>query len=151
ARTWDRVLPSLHAAGRRTIVPYLRGCGPTRFRSSHTPRNGQLVALGQHVLDLADAMELQTFAVVGHDWGARAAYIASAFGADRSGLLPRRGEACAGPDHPRPAAGHPRRRGPMQRPRYFRGEGALLRLALRAHRPRPRRPFPPAGSTCSRR
>src|SRR3989442_11622516 len=70
ARTWDRVLPALHAAGHRTIVPYLRGCGPTRFRSPETPRNGQLAALGQDVLDLADAMELRSFAVVGHDWGA---------------------------------------------------------------------------------
>jgi pimeloyl-ACP methyl ester carboxylesterase len=24
-RTWDRVLPALHAAGLKTIVPYLRG------------------------------------------------------------------------------------------------------------------------------
>ncbi len=48
ARTWDRVLPSLHAAAHRTIVPYLRGCGPTRFRSPQTPRNGQLAALGRH-------------------------------------------------------------------------------------------------------
>src|SRR5438105_14742243 len=77
ARTWDRVLPALHAAGLRTIVPYLRGFGPTRFVSAQTQRNGQLVALGQDVLDLADAMSLRTFAVVGHDWGARAAYIAS--------------------------------------------------------------------------
>ena len=29
-RTWDRILPSLHAAGYRTIAPYLRGFGPTR-------------------------------------------------------------------------------------------------------------------------
>ncbi len=83
ARTWDRILPALHAAGRQTIVPYLRGCGPTRFHSPQTPRSGQLVALGQDVLELADAMELQTFAVVGHDWGARAAYIASVLAPDR--------------------------------------------------------------------
>ena len=83
ARTWDRVLPALHAAGHRTIVPYLRGFGPTRFHSPQTPRNGQLVALGQDVLDLADGMELGSFAVVGHDWGARAAYIASALAPER--------------------------------------------------------------------
>ena len=83
ARTWDRILPALHAAGRRTIVPYLRGCGPTRFRSPQTARSGQLVALGQDVLELADAMKLQTFAVVGHDWGARAAYIASGLAPER--------------------------------------------------------------------
>src|SRR5712692_3053798 len=83
ARTWDRILPALHAAGRQTIAPYLRGCGPTRFHSPQTPRSGQLVSLGQDVLELADAMELQTFAAVGHDWGARAAYIASVLAPDR--------------------------------------------------------------------
>src|SRR3982751_6980390 len=67
ARTWDRVLPTLHAAGHRTITPWLRGSGPTRFLSAQTPRTGQLAALGQDVLELADAMNLTGFAVVGHD------------------------------------------------------------------------------------
>ena len=30
-RTYDDVVPQLVAAGCRTIVPYLRGFGPTRF------------------------------------------------------------------------------------------------------------------------
>lgn len=83
ARTWDGVLPGLHAAGWRTIVPYLRGCGPTCFRSDAIPRSGQLAALGQDVLDLADALALPRFAVIGHDWGARAAYIASVLAPER--------------------------------------------------------------------
>ena len=76
-RTWDRVLPALHAAGRRTFVPYLRGFGPTRFRNQAVLRSGQLSALGQDVMDLADVVGLKRFAVIGHDWGARAAYIAA--------------------------------------------------------------------------
>ena len=32
-RTWDKVLPVLHEAGYRTITPYLRGYGPSEFRS----------------------------------------------------------------------------------------------------------------------
>jgi pimeloyl-ACP methyl ester carboxylesterase len=76
-RTWDRILVPLHAAGRRAFVPYLRGFGPTRFRKPETPRSGQLSALGRDLLDLADALELESFVVIGHDWGARAAYIAS--------------------------------------------------------------------------
>jgi len=76
-RTWDRILPALHAAGLKTIVPYLRGYGPTRFRSAGVRRSGQLAALGQDLIDLADGLGLQRFAVVGHDWGARAAYIAA--------------------------------------------------------------------------
>jgi pimeloyl-ACP methyl ester carboxylesterase len=76
-RTWDRILPVLHGCGMQTIVPYLRGFGPTRFLRSDIKRFGQLSALGQDLLEFADALKLQSFAVVGHDWGARAAYIAS--------------------------------------------------------------------------
>lgn len=82
-RTWDPVLPALHAAGWRSIVPWLRGYGATRFRSAATMRSGQLAALGQDLLDLADALGLARFAVVGHDWGARAAYIAAAVAPER--------------------------------------------------------------------
>jgi len=82
-RTWDGVLPFLHRAGRRTFAPYLRGFGPTRFRARGAMRSGQLAALGQDVLDLASALGLDRFAVVGHDWGARAAYIASVLAPDR--------------------------------------------------------------------
>ena len=82
-RTWDRVLPALHAAGRRTFVPYLRGFGPTRFRNQAVLRSGQLSALGQDVMDLADVVGLKRFAVIGHDWGARAAYIAAILARER--------------------------------------------------------------------
>ncbi len=87
ASTWDRVVPALHSAGWQTIVPYLRGFGGTRFRDPSTMRSGQLSALGQDVIDLANAMNLEKFAVIGHDWGARAAYIAAA-------LLPQRVTHC---------------------------------------------------------
>src|ERR1700679_1966057 len=39
------VAPLLASAGYRVIVPYARGCGPTRFRSSAAARNGQPSAL----------------------------------------------------------------------------------------------------------
>jgi pimeloyl-ACP methyl ester carboxylesterase len=83
-RTWDAVLPGLHTAGFRTIAPFLRGFGLTRFHTPATPRSGQLTALAQDVLDLADALGLERFALVGHDWGARAAYIASALAPNRA-------------------------------------------------------------------
>ncbi len=82
-RTWDRSLPALHAQGWKTIVPYLRGFGATRFLSASTQRSGQLAALGQDVVDLADALGLDRFAVAGHDWGARAAYIAASLAPHR--------------------------------------------------------------------
>ena len=77
-RTWDRVLPALHAAGFRAYRPWLRGYGSTRFLHDDTFRSGQLVALGQDLVDFARALGLGRHALVGHDWGARAAYIASA-------------------------------------------------------------------------
>src|ERR1700694_2837026 len=40
-RCYDDMVPPLVAAGCRTIVPYLRGFGPTRFLSADTPRSGQ--------------------------------------------------------------------------------------------------------------
>jgi pimeloyl-ACP methyl ester carboxylesterase len=76
-RTWDHVLPVLHDAGYRTYVPWLRGFGPTRFLHEDTFRSGQLVALGQDLADFAAALGIRRHALVGHDWGSRAAYIAS--------------------------------------------------------------------------
>jgi pimeloyl-ACP methyl ester carboxylesterase len=75
--TWDAIAPVLAQSGYRVIVPFLRGCGATRFRSPGTIRSGQLAALGQDVIDLADALGLDQFSMVGHDWGARAASIAA--------------------------------------------------------------------------
>jgi pimeloyl-ACP methyl ester carboxylesterase len=82
-RGFAGMMPSLHAGGYRTITPYLRGCGPTRFRSPDTPRVGSGVALAQDAIDLADGLGLERFAVLGHDWGARAAYTMAALFPDR--------------------------------------------------------------------
>jgi pimeloyl-ACP methyl ester carboxylesterase len=67
----------------RTFVPWLRGYGETRFLDRRTMRSGQLAALAQDVLDFADSLGLKHFAIVGHDWGARAAYIASCAAPER--------------------------------------------------------------------
>jgi pimeloyl-ACP methyl ester carboxylesterase len=83
ARGWSKVTPELNAAGFRTIAPFLRGFGPTRFLSSKSVRDGSGFALAQDVVDLADALGISTFSVVGHDWGARAAYILAALFPDR--------------------------------------------------------------------
>lgn len=55
-RTWDAVAPALAAAGFRTLAPYQRGYGATYFLKSKTPRTGQVTALGQDVIDFADAL-----------------------------------------------------------------------------------------------
>lgn len=46
-RAWAVVGPILNAAGFRTIIPYLRGFGLTRFLSKETVRDGRGVALAQ--------------------------------------------------------------------------------------------------------
>lgn len=73
-RGWRAVAQQLHAKGWRTIAPYLRGTGPTSFLSNETPRVGAGVALAQDAIDLVNSLGIDRFAVVGHDWGARAAY-----------------------------------------------------------------------------
>ncbi len=55
-QAYAEVAPVLAAAGRRVIVPYLRGYGPTRFLSADTMRSGQQAALAQDALDLMDAL-----------------------------------------------------------------------------------------------
>ncbi|MGE3275140.1 MAG: alpha/beta fold hydrolase [Vicinamibacterales bacterium] len=80
---WDRVADQLAAAGHRVIVPYLRGYGPTRFRDPAAPKMAEQAAIGQDVIDLADAMGLDRFVVCGFDWGGRAASIAAALNPDR--------------------------------------------------------------------
>jgi pimeloyl-ACP methyl ester carboxylesterase len=76
--SWQPVTSRLQAEGWRTITPYLRGSSPTRFLSDKTPRVGAGVALAQDAIDLADALGIDRFSVVGHDWGARAAYTLAA-------------------------------------------------------------------------
>ena len=80
---WNGLAPRLHAGGWRTIAPYLRGSGPTRFLSDETPRVGAGLALAQDAVDLADRLALDRFAIVGHDWGARAAYTVAALFPER--------------------------------------------------------------------
>ena len=83
AASWGDVGEALAGRGYHVYAPYLRGFGPTRFVSSDTPRSGQLAALACDVLEFADALELATFILVGHDWGARAAQAVSALYPER--------------------------------------------------------------------
>jgi pimeloyl-ACP methyl ester carboxylesterase len=83
SRGWNGVARHLQEAGFRTIVPDLRGSGDTRFLSAATVRDGSGVALAQDAIDLADALGLEHFNVVGHDWGARAAYTVAALYPER--------------------------------------------------------------------
>ena len=82
-RAFDEVAPPLAKAGYRVLIPYLRGYGPTRFRDAAAPRMAEQAAIGQDVIDFADALRLPRFAVSGFDWGGRAAAIAATLHPDR--------------------------------------------------------------------
>jgi pimeloyl-ACP methyl ester carboxylesterase len=82
ARTWDVVAEALAGDGYRTIAPYVRGFGATRLLPG-AARTGEIAALARDVLDLADALGIDTFDYVGHDWGARAGYAIAALSPKR--------------------------------------------------------------------
>jgi pimeloyl-ACP methyl ester carboxylesterase len=87
-RAYDAVAPILAAAGRRCVVPYLRGYGPTRFLHAGTPRSGEQAALGQDLLHLLDALRIPRAVLAGYDWGGRAACVVSALWPERcAGLV----------------------------------------------------------------
>jgi len=87
-RAFDAAAKLINAAGFRTIVPYLRGYGGTKFLSADTMRSGEQAALGQDVLDLLDAIGIRKAVVAGFDWGGRAACVVSALWPQRvAGLV----------------------------------------------------------------
>lgn len=86
-RCYDLMTPPLAARGYRVIVPYLRGYGPTRFLSADTMRSGQQAALARDLLDLLDALSIPRAALVGYDWGGRAACIVAALWPERVSCL----------------------------------------------------------------
>ena len=83
ARTYDQVDEILAAAGCRTIAPYLRGFGPTRFRRAETVRSGEQAVLARDLMELVDALGLDRPILAGYDWGGRAACAAAALWPER--------------------------------------------------------------------
>jgi pimeloyl-ACP methyl ester carboxylesterase len=73
ATTWAQVAAFLNDAGLRTIVPYHRGFGPTRFHDRHARRCGNTAILAMDAIALMDALGIARFAVGGHDWGSNIA------------------------------------------------------------------------------
>ncbi len=78
AGAWDAVAPPCAAAGWRVIVPHLRGFGSTRFRDPSAPRTAQMTTMACDALQLLDGLGIERATVVGHDWGARIAYVLAA-------------------------------------------------------------------------
>lgn len=74
--TWSEVAPVLAEAGLKVVAPdqrgYSPGARPTGVDAYRTD------VLAQDVVDLADALGLDTFHLVGHDWGAAVAWAVAA-------------------------------------------------------------------------
>ena len=87
AASWLPVMDALAEVGVASAAPWLRGFGPTTFRSPDTPRSGQLAALVSDLSSFLDAAAADRVTLVGHDWGARAAQGVAATGPDRVGRL----------------------------------------------------------------
>lgn len=84
AWTWDATMSALAEAGYRAVAPFTRGYHPTEIPAD---AKYDTETLGGDVLALIEALGAQSAAVVGHDWGASAAYSAAALGPERVRLL----------------------------------------------------------------
>lgn len=81
AHTWDELLPSLAERGFRAVAPWMRGFAPTAVPPDGRYQVGALVAdaIALHEAFGAD----QEAVIIGHDWGASAAYGAAAHAPER--------------------------------------------------------------------
>ena len=80
AHTYDQLLPALASAGFHAVAPFMRGYAPTSLAPDG---RYQSVLLAQDALALIDALGDGHAFVVGHDWGATAAYGAAALGPEK--------------------------------------------------------------------
>ena len=72
ARSWHKVQQSLATSGYRTVAVFMRGYAPTSSATDYSVRS-----LGEDVVALIDALGEDKAIVIGHDWGASAAYEAA--------------------------------------------------------------------------
>lgn len=78
----------LAAEGWHVLAPWLRGFGPTTFRSPSTVRSGEQAALGSDLVAFLDALNVERATFAGYDWGGRAACVVAALWPERvAGLI----------------------------------------------------------------
>lgn len=73
ATTWNGVAERLKDRNLRFVIPYLRGFGPTTFRSDSALRTANGGILAMDAIALMDGLGIERFSVVGHDWGSHIA------------------------------------------------------------------------------
>jgi pimeloyl-ACP methyl ester carboxylesterase len=81
AHTWRYLLPALANTGFRAVAPFMRGYAPTSTPADGCFELGALVADAAALHDVLGADE--SAVLIGHDWGAEAAYGAGAFAPER--------------------------------------------------------------------
>jgi pimeloyl-ACP methyl ester carboxylesterase len=81
AATWRHLLPRLAGAGYHAVAPYLRGYAPTSVPVDHRYDTGTL-AMDACALHAALGGTSEAV-IIGHDWGASAAYGAASLQPDR--------------------------------------------------------------------
>jgi pimeloyl-ACP methyl ester carboxylesterase len=86
-QSYADVAPLLASAGYRVIVPYVRGCGTTRFLSDASFRNGQQAAVALDTIAMMDALKIEKAVIGGYDWGGRSADIIAALWPERCKAL----------------------------------------------------------------
>jgi len=84
---FDDVVAPLTKRGARVYRPYVRGFGPTTFRSPATLRTGQQAALGRDLIEVVERLGLKRAIVAGFDWGGLASCVAAALWPERVGGL----------------------------------------------------------------
>jgi pimeloyl-ACP methyl ester carboxylesterase len=81
AHSWRHLLPALADAGFHAVAPFMRGYAPSAIPDDGCYRSGALVA---DVVALHEALGGDERSVlIGHDWGAEAAFGAAAFAPER--------------------------------------------------------------------
>jgi pimeloyl-ACP methyl ester carboxylesterase len=78
--SWSQIQTALLDAGWRVTVPWLRGYHPDTIVPG---RRYDPETLGRDALGLLDALDMPSAVLVGHDWGALLAYVASALAPER--------------------------------------------------------------------
>lgn len=82
--TWFQVQPRLVDAGYRVVAPFMRGYSPS---AAPTNNDYSALSLGQDVLALIEVLGEKQAIVIGHDWGAFAAYAAANIDSQRISKL----------------------------------------------------------------
>jgi pimeloyl-ACP methyl ester carboxylesterase len=81
AHTWQFLLPALAGAGFHAVAPFMRGYAPTQVPPDGAYQVGALVADAVALHEVLGGDE--DAVLIGHDWGAEAAYGAAAYAPHR--------------------------------------------------------------------